>query len=304
MNKLDILKYTSLLLLFFLGFNTNIHAHGSFIEHSEDMIAVFGFKRTTKLFNRSRDTRNNHSWTKFISSDMIDNTSFHKQLEQNHKGFKISGPRSHRLLFHWAYDAEPWTPDLEEHIKEYCYQYDLNEESNIRIFKSEILAEQKRRNKLIINKTQEVFGFSNGSVDRVYSHFFASMAYNIHILGDYMSGNKVLTGIYDFDKLVGQIVTELRRLDNKNSKQLIKGITAINKQNVSTTQKADELMLYLKQNTPQFLQKARGGELKRRLVVGGVEFEGGGLITGIRLLYIPIHFVNPHFDNADTCIKH
>ena len=51
-----------------------------------------------------------------FSEDMIDNTSFHKQLEKNHNGLKISGPRSHRLLFHWAYDAEPWTPDLEEHI--------------------------------------------------------------------------------------------------------------------------------------------------------------------------------------------
>lgn len=284
MNKLNILQHAALILILALGLNTNTYAHGSFIEHSEDMIAVFGFKRTTKLFNRSRDTKNNHSWTKFISSDMIDNTSFHKELEENHHGFKISGPRSHRLLFHWAYDAKPWSTALEEHIKDYCYQYDLNEKSNIRIFKAEILAEQKRRNKLIINKTQEVFGFSNSRTDRVYSHFFASMAYNIHILGDYMSGNTVMTGLYDFDKLVGQIVTELRRLDNKNSKQLIKGITAINKQNISTTQKADELMLYLKQNTPQFLQKARGGELKRRLGVGGVEFEGGGLITGIRLV--------------------
>ena len=273
MKEFNIFKvlYSITLMLFF---QISLYAHPNFILHGEDIMAVFGFKHNTKLFNRSKNTQTNNSWVKFISSDMIDNKQFHTQLEQKHKGFRISSPKKHRLLFHWAYDVEPWSPDLEEHIKKYCQDYDLNIESNIRIFKAEVLSEQKRRNRLIIKRTEDVFGFAHGGVDRIYSHFFSSMAYNIHILGDYMTGsNTVLEGLYDFNKLVGQIVKELRKLDDKNSKNLIKGISKINNKNIGVQYKADELMGYLKRHVPYFIKHARNGNLERRLEGRGYQLK-------------------------------
>lgn len=240
-------------------------AHNGFILHGEDIMAVLGLKKNTKLFNRSKDTKNNTSWVKFISTDMIDNTEFHKKLENNHYGFSISGPHRHRLLFHWAYDAEPWNKELEELIKDYCYAQDLNIENNIRIFKAEIKSEQIRRNREIIKKTKEVFGFGTGGVEEIYTHFFAAMAYNIHILGDYMSDNTVLGGLYDFEKLIGRIVVELRELDYAESKTIVKGITGITKQNIDIQKKADELMIYLKKSIPSFIKNARNGSLRRRV---------------------------------------
>lgn len=251
----------------------NIFAHGGFVQHGEDIMAVLGFMNDTRLFNRSKDTKNNHSWVKFISSDMIDNNDFHKFLEQNHHGFKISTPSLHRLLFHWAYETDPWNDELERRIKEYCDTYDLNIESNLRVFRAEILSEQRRRNRLIIRKTREVFGLDNGGKQgHIYAHFFASMAYNVHILGDYTSDNKVLDGLFGFDKLIAKIVVELRNLDYINSKRIVKGITRINNKKINVQQKADILMVYLKQEVPNFIKSACNGSVRRKIEGQGFMF--------------------------------
>jgi len=230
-----------------------------------------GLNNNARLFNRSKDTQNNHSWVKFISSDMIDNVDFHKILEKRHPGFNISGPKSHRFLFHWAFESEPWNEELETRVKEYCDTYDLNIESNIRVFKDEILYEQKRRNRLIKEKTKEAFEFAGGGTQEyIYVHFFASMAYNVHILGDYTTDNQELNGLCNFDKLVGEFVVELRKLDYANSKQIINGITQINYKNINVQSKADMLMKYLKQQVPTFIIFAQKGNLRRLLVGKGL----------------------------------
>ncbi len=248
-------------------------AHSGFIQHGEDIVAVLGLEYNTKIFNRSKDTKNNNSWVKFISSDMIDNTDFHKELESSYPGFSIKGPKRHRLLFHWAYDTEPWNEELERLFVEHCEIYDLNIETNLRILKAKIVSEQKRRNKLIEKKTQEVFGFGEGGKEgRIYTHFFSSMAYNIHILGDYTSDNTVLDGLFGFEKLIGRIVIELRNLDYTNSKSIINGITQINKKNIDVQEKADLLMTYLKQEVPLFIQSACNGSIKRKIEGQGFQF--------------------------------
>ena len=252
--------------------NIYIYAHGEFIEHGEDIMAVLGLEYNVKIFSRSKDTKNNTSWAKFISSDMIDQKSFHKKLEEEYPGFKISSPNRHRLLFHWAFDTEPWNNDLEKLFKEYCDIQDLNIETNIRILKSKLITEQKERNRKILKKTQEVFGLESGGTQRKWSYFFASMAYNVHILGDYMSDNKELGGLYEFDKLIGNIVTELRKLDYNNSKQIIKGITQINNKKIDVQKKADLLMEYLKKEVPHFIQIACNGSIKRIIEGQGYKF--------------------------------
>lgn len=262
--------FTLILLLSVL----NGYAHSSFIQHCEDIMDVLGFEYNLKLFSRSKDTKSNQSWTKYISSDMIDNTKsdFHKQLDRDYPGLNISHPRNHRLLFHWAYDAEPWNTELERFIRNYCENYDLNIESNIRVFKAKMRSEQARRNRLIIQKTEHIFGLAHGGTERVYSHFLASMAYNVHILGDYTSDNTVLSGLYAFNKLIEQFVDELRKLDNVKSKDIVRGITRINSKNIKPQEKADELMLYLKLHIPAFIKEARNGSFKRLLENRGFSF--------------------------------
>lgn len=256
------------LLLFFTALSA--YAHSGWEEHASDVMAVFGFEwDARKAFNNGAIK----DWIKFISSDMIDNVDFHKKLAHNHPGFQdISNANKHRILFHWGYDAEPWNAQIEEEVKTYCEQYDLNFESNCRVFKSEIRDEQKRRNGEINKRTETLFGFAHGGKDASYARFFAAMAYEIHILGDYTTDNRSLEGLQDFDKLIGQIVTELRNFDEAQSKIIIKELTTINRTSVDRQQKADELLACLKRAVPQFLKNSNGGAVYARLEKKGFRF--------------------------------
>ena len=126
-----------------------VRAHGSWQEHVADMTEVMGLREEPRL----------RAWMKFISSDMIDKCEpFYSELKARHEGFACK----HRLLFHWGYDAEPWSPELEARVVRYCREYDLDRDSTLRLFRSEMVAEQKRRNALLNRRTEELFGFAHG----------------------------------------------------------------------------------------------------------------------------------------------
>ena len=239
------------------------YSHGSWQQHAVDIRGVLGFEDDQRI----------DSWIKYISSDMIDNANaFRKKLQNNHHGFTCK----HRLLFHWGYDAEPWTIDLEERVKQYCENYDLNVESNIRVFKSEMKEEQKRRNSLINKKTENLFGFAHGGKDASYARFFAAMAYDIHILGDYMSDNSDLDGLQNFNSLINHITNTLQSIDKIEFKKSgiqrqIKQILQKNKQTESS--KADNLMMYLKASVPNYIKKVQKGSIYRRLCKRGFKFQ-------------------------------
>lgn len=243
-----------IVLLFFCSIVLAPHAfpHNGWEAHVNDMMAVFGFEENPQL----------REWMRFISSDMIDKVDpFYSKLKANHPGFACK----HRMLFHWGYDAEPWSRSLEEKVKQYCEEYDLNFESNLRIFKSEIKDEQKRRNRIINERTENLLGFAHGGKDASFAHFFASMAYNIHLIGDYTSDNSDLYGLQNISDIIGLIVIEIRSLDNSQAKGIIKGITKINNQYSNPQKKADILMAYLKAELPSFIKKAQNGSIYRRL---------------------------------------
>lgn len=252
----------------------NIMAHGSFIAHCEDMMEVFGFDYNIKLFSRSKDTKSNTSWTKFISSDMIDNTEFHRYIERRYSNLKIARPKYHRLLFHWGYNTEPWSPYLERHFRTYCrLNYVDNEDALLKEFKSEVKAEQKRRNRKINEATEKVFGFAHGGIDAKYAQFFASMAYNIHLLGDQQTDNSVFLGVASTNTLIGQIILSLRMLDASRSKLIERQLSVLNRQYSNPHQKADAVMAYLKQSVPKFIQEAQGGRIARRLEKQGIKLK-------------------------------
>ena len=254
---------SSFLILFFCSHLTTL-AHGSWTQHYDDIIAVFGLEGSPSL----------RGWVQFISSDMIDKKDFYNELQRKHPGFTCK----HRLLFHWGYDAVPWNKDLEKKVKDYCKVCKVfNEESiadTIRLFQYEIRSEQKRRNRLINQKTEDLFGFAHGGKDASYARFFASMAYNIHLLGDYTSDNTDLQGLQPLNKLLGSIITELRNFDKNQSEEFIQGINDINRKyaDVEPQKKADALLKYFKESIPRFVQVANGGSIKRRLEYKGFKF--------------------------------
>lgn len=228
-------------------------------------MAVLELKNNPILFNTVSDD----SWIKFISSDMIDATEFHKKLDSEYEGLHLAISNNHRLLFHWAFNAKPWNKHLEDYLDRYCKKYGKDPIVTKNEIRRKITDEQGRRNKLIMKKTSDVFDFKG---ERELANIFSAIAYNLHILGDYMSDNRVLEGLEDFNNLVGQIVITFRNLDNIKSRELIKGITKINHMNIDVKYKADKLMAYLKDTVPEFIKSAKGGQLKRRLESKGYVF--------------------------------
>lgn len=243
--------YRYLVVFLFVLISIKSYSHSSLKQHADDMMSVLGFVENSEI----------REWMRFISSDMIDKTDFYEKLKSEHRGFRCK----HRLLFHWGYNAEPWNRVLEEKVKEYCENYDLNIESNIRVFKSKIQAEQKRRNRIMNEKTETLFGFSHGGKDARYAQFFVSIAYNIHLVGDYTSDNTDLQGLQDLDDIIGLIINSIKSFDKKESKTIISKISTVNKRNSNPQIKADKLMILLKKEMPLFIKRAENGSIKRRL---------------------------------------
>lgn len=248
-------------------FSMRAEAHDDVREHVRDMRAIFGFRdgragpKNTEIVE----------WMTFISSDMIDKTDFHKKLKAE-CGFDCTSAKRHRLLFHWGYQRKPWNDTLRMYVGRFARDKKIAEDSIVSVIKEKIKEEQIRRNREINKRTEEVFGFAHGGTDAMYANFFASIAYDVHLIGDYMTDNSCLEGLQNFASIVGDMVNRIRALDNIKGRNIIRGITVINMKSGDVQKKADELMAYLKQEMPRFIKEAREGSIYRRLKQIGVVF--------------------------------
>lgn len=237
----------------------NLFAHASFEEHKKDMYSVFGFQSHPQLTE----------WMRFISSDMIDKQDFHKILCDKHSGFKCQGGQYHRLLFHWGYNGEPWSNALENHIRKYGMDYNLNQDSIVNVFKKEILEEQKRRNALMNKKTENLFGFGHFGQGASRANFFISVAYDIHLIGDYTPDNTELKGLQDFEKIVDDIAKRITTIDSRYGGTIAKEIKRIAHSSGDVSNRAKKVLSYLSCTLPDFIINAQGGVLYKALCQKG-----------------------------------
>lgn len=219
-------------------------------------------------------------WIGFISSDMIDKLNpFYNRLKEQFPGFKCS----HRCLFHWNYNGIPWTDGLESSVIAYTLQIYGSERYREYVpnmkeaFLTELRKEQKRRNGIINRRTESVFGFASGGKDGSYANFFAAMAYDLHLLGDYMSDNRNLNGLVEFKTLIGGIITSINRLDSRKGKSIVKSINAVlalpdDGSSASIQEKADKIMEIIQKELPEYIKNAENGSIKRRLEKRGFKF--------------------------------
>lgn len=239
-------------------------------RHMYDMMAVLGLDMNTPE-DPNHPNKKAKKWCKYITNDLIDNSSFHDKL-YNKYGISFRGAQLHRYLFHWGYDAKPWSAAIESKIIQQAPKTNYTSEYLIEHIKSDLREEQSRRNRSLNAKTEELFGFAHGGKEGKYARFFAAMAYNIHILGDYESVNTVFAGLCNLDDLIGMLVIEIRNFDKNNCTKIIKGITDINNTIKDNQKKADKLMEYLKTTLPLFISQAHDGRIKRRLEKRGFKF--------------------------------
>lgn len=242
------------------------HAHPDKHTHAYEIESALGFEYHPEIYD----------WLCFISSDMIDKCEpFYGQLKSRFPKFSCK----HRLLFHWNFNGIPWTPGMEQKVLAYTrliYGSEKYKEEFPKMkdaFLSVLRKEQKRRNGLINKKTEILFGFASGGKDASYANFFASMAYDLHILGDYTTkDNSDLNGLVEFNTLINGIISTINRLDSRKGQKLVRKIKHALKSQKDVQLKADEVMAIIHYELPKFVKVAQEGSIKRRLENRGFKF--------------------------------
>lgn len=242
-------------------------AHESWQLHADDMYEVFGFERNEELTK----------WMKFVSSVLIDNNNtdyafsndgkpfdFYSYLQEKYPGFQCK----HRLLFHWGYNSRPWSSYLQDKVNDYGWS-----DKKIKDFQTDLIAEQKRRNGFANEYTENVFGFVHGGKEARIARVLISIAYDVHILGDYEPDNIDLDGLQDFGAVVGDIINNLTALDKRQSSTLCKKLRMVSQsQEYELQEKSSILLGLLKDNFSFLLQNADDGKIAAHLNARGFRF--------------------------------
>lgn len=248
-------------------FQMPLLAHASWQQHADDMYEVFGFERNEELTN----------WMRFVSSVLIDNNNsdcafskdgvsfnFYSYLQEKYPDFQCK----HRFLFHWGYNSRPWSSYLQDKVNHYGWSEDM-----IKNFQADLVAEQKRRNGFANEYTENVFGLAHGGKEARIARVLISIAYDVHILGDYEPDNSDLEGLQDMGSVVGDIINNLTALDKKQSSVLCKQLRKVSLgQEYDLQDKAMILLGLLKGNFSLLLQKANEGEIGTHLISKGFRF--------------------------------
>ena len=239
-------------------------AHSSKHIHAKEIQSALGFEDKAV-----------YEWLCFISSDMIDkHQPFYNELKELFPGFTCS----HRCLFHWNYNGKPWTQGLEHRVDAYTRMiygskdYKEHVPEMREAFLKALRTEQKRRNGLVNARTEELFGLASGGKQATYANFLAAMAYDLHLLGDYMTDNKDLKGLVELRTLIGGIISNINRLDAKEGKVIVKGLNAELKSEKNDQEKADAMMELMQLELPRFIRNAQGGQMYRLIKKQGIKF--------------------------------
>lgn len=250
------MKYSTYILLV-LFFSTNILYGKDGKGHSKDMFSVFPFEVNNKVNNKRIE-----EWFTFINRSLDDHKQddFYNRLRvPPHESFTW-GDYSHRIFFHWGFDAEPWSEALESQTNKQNWSSIVKDS-----FKIKIKLEQNRRNKLIINNTCKVFGLVDGGQSGKYARALSNIVYNVHLLGDYSTSEyRSVAKISIIEANIRAAIMVLDR-NGENGKRFNFGIrNTSNRASLDDNLKAEALLEYLKSHFPSFLLVASDGFFKIR----------------------------------------
>ena len=254
-----------LLISLYIISSLSLEAHKSWKFHAQDMYEVLQLKEDPRLTQ----------WMKYISSDLIDGYDAVKAYSIEGKKAKFGEyirykyPRlsfPHRYLYHWGFNARPWTKDWEEKVSGW------NEE-DIKALQSDLIQEQKRRNGQANKITEDLFQLEHTGKEARIANIILSIVYDAHILGDYEPDNKSLKGLQDVSSVVGDIISRVNSLDKKAAQPLTKRLKYVsNNPQLDVQEKALKLSIILKQEFSKFMQTADDGIINGIIQQCGFEF--------------------------------
>lgn len=258
-----------------------LSAHGNAATHVAEMYSVLPFDSQSN----GRATAENQpvaEWLWMITSDLIDNywgkpvdafdgKTFYQYLRENF-GFRCK----HRLLFHWGFNAKPWSDDLEAKLPRYTWFGDAD---SVAMFKRAFVTEQARRNRQANAETERVFGFQSSGKESAWANGMLAIVYDVHLLGDWvLDDNSDFEGVTPPSTIAGDIVNALRRIDPKISRPMEKALSKITKEAVDEHEMASQMIAFLQQNFPGFLLEANDGALKQKFEAQGFTFKEVGSV--------------------------
>ena len=144
----------------------------------------------------------------------------------------------------------------------------------IRDFQADLIAEQKRRNGFANEYTENVFGFRHGGNEARIARVFISIAYDVHLLGDYEPDNSDLDGLQDLGSVIGDVIHNLQALDKQQSADLVKKLKKASQGQENDIQEMASLILnILKADFRNVLQRAEDGKVSKHLLAQGFRLE-------------------------------
>ena len=239
----------------------NIAFAKSGTEHIADMCSVFGV---------CRDHPRLSSVFRTITSEMDDGRTGRQQYTLNQKMKDVEpsfkwGLYTHRLFFHWGFNGNPKdSMALTEKINESTQDAGRRE----RLWKV-VLTEQSRRNKRMMNVTETATSYigadgkRKGFAKRDVINGIAALAYDTHIIGDYVEGKDVpMKALVPLQKTQEDIVKAVCRITDNDpdftGRDELKffELQMRNAQGGIEKIRAEKVLLIMKEHIPGILMKA------------------------------------------------
>ena len=227
-------------------------AHSSYKHHAREICDIFPFQ-----YQRN-DNDKMFYWAGYISSWLIDGVGYQDFESKIHKQFPqlTWSAGNHRIFFHWGFNSVPWNAELERLTKGWS-------PDKIKALKYLLINEQRKRNGYANRETEKLFHYQpNGNSGKI-ANALVSIAYDIHLVGDYMTDNTNLSGLEDFTSIIEDIIKALSKIDLRLSKSITKRMKNILYRHENVQIKADDMMCLLKNELPIFFLYAQDGQFVR-----------------------------------------
>lgn len=270
-------RFVLLVILAFEASSLVAYSHSKAEDHHKDVYSVFPFEPSSASNKKIKD------WVELISKWQIDEYWGEPCPEfggdncytylMNHFKFKVSSG-GHRILFHWPYNARPWSSALASYIERQKYSW-ANKPDSLALFQNALTKEQARRNKVVNDRTSSVFQFAKGGVEGGWANAFAAIVYDVHLLGDWVpEDNKSFDGVTPPREIILDLINSIQKIDRRTSDYIVRRLRFISNNTVIDNGiLAKQTLTLLQEELPIFIIESNGGTIRSRLEKLGYVFK-------------------------------
>lgn len=224
--------------------------------HEADMYAVLPFQKSAGI----------SAWLESVHKtiDFPYNKYFDGLRDAPHQKFSW-GKYGHRIFFHWGFNSEPWSPQIQEQIDKCGW-----DRETILSFRAKLTAEQAGRNRAIMKQTGILFHFGLSGQERAYANGLASIVSDVHLLGDFTTEN--IAPLPNLQYVINDIKTTLseRLSGDEQARRINRQLDATRTNYPDTKARAQAVLDILKKEFPRFLLTCNKGYFKKHFAGYGI----------------------------------